>query len=106
MKLLLFALTLTMFSYRNDLRETHVSSTCESFKISYQLEQSGKLHTLDIVVEGGKEPIKVILTKDNGPVISDSKFEERHFTSLKPGTYFCTAIDNNNCKKNLEITIK
>jgi hypothetical protein len=78
---------------------------CDSFKVSYQLQATGNTHTLDIVVEGGKDPIKVILTKEAGPVISGNKFEERHFISLKIGTYYCTVIDANNCKKNLEITI-
>ncbi len=80
-------------------------SECDSFKVSYQLQATGNTHSLDIVVEGGKDLIRVILTKEAGPVISDNKFEERHFASLKKGTYYCTVIDANNCKKNLEITI-
>jgi hypothetical protein len=80
-------------------------SECDSLKVSDKLQATGNAYTLDIMVEGGKDPIKVILTKERGPVISDNKFEERHFISLKPGTYYCTVIDANNCKRNLEITI-
>lgn len=82
-----------------------IVSECDSFKVSHEIQSTGNTHTLDILVEGGKDPIKVILTKEGGSVISDNKFEMRHFTSLKPGTYYCTAIDSNNCKKNLEITL-
>ncbi len=81
------------------------TTECNSIKVSHQLQRTGNSNTLDILVDGGRDPIKVILTKEAGPVISDSKFEERHFVSLKPGIYYCSVIDANNCKKSLEITI-
>src|SRR5258708_6469736 len=77
---------------------------CESFKVTYSVQQKNGGHSLDLTISGGQAPYKTILSKENGDLVTED-FSLKHFDSLQSGTHTCVVIDNKNCIRKLEITI-
>ncbi len=81
-----------------------VSKDCESLKVSFEISSNNAEHSLDMTIQGGQAPYIVILSKENGDLVTED-FSLKHFDLLKSGKYICVVIDKGNCKKKLEITI-
>ena len=97
--------SLVIFAPTEALKGSHRNSDdCNALQVTYEVKAKENEHSLDILVVGGKEPFKIILSMESGPLRSKD-FTEQHYTSLRKGTYYCTVIDAKNCKKNIEITI-
>ncbi len=77
---------------------------CESFKVTYSVQQKNGGHSMDLTISGGQAPYKTILSKENGDLVTED-FSLKHFDSLQSGTLTCVVIDNKNCIRKLEITI-
>jgi len=77
---------------------------CESFKVLPTLSDKNGVHSLDLVITGGRAPYNIILSKETGELVTEN-FDMKHFDSLASGQYSCVVIDKQNCKRKLEITI-
>lgn len=77
---------------------------CSTFKVTHQTAAKGNSNVLDISIEGGKAPYKVVLSRENGDLVTDDH-NLTHFESLRSGKYNCIAGDSQGCKKTLEIII-
>ena len=77
---------------------------CESFKVTPVVTERNGIHALDLEIQGGLTPYKIILSKETGELVTEN-FSQKHFDSLASGQYDCVVIDQQNCKRKLEITV-
>ena len=97
--------SLVIFAPTESSKGSHSNSDdCNALQVTYEVKAKESEHSLDILVVGGKEPFKIILSMESGSLLSKD-FTEQHYASLRTGIYYCTVIDAKNCKKNIEITI-
>ena len=102
-KALLITILSLAFVGKNHLPD-FLTKDCDSFKVVHTISEKNNGYSLDLTISGGKAPYKIILSKETGDLVTED-FSINHFDSLAPGKYVCVVIDNQNCRKKLEITV-
>ena len=101
--LLISALSMSFFTGEH-LPEMPVD-TCINLSLEFNSEAgSGGEHTLILKPQGGQAPYKIILSAENGEMLSED-FTKTRYSGIKPGKYICLVVDSNRCMKKIEIQI-
>ena len=100
----LLIIILSFTSFQKEWLVGDFSKDCESLKVTYDLKEKSNGYSLDFLIKGGQAPYKIILSKESGELVAKD-FELKHFDGLVSGRYEGVIIDNQNCKKKIEIAI-
>lgn len=95
---------LSFFSTSEIYFDNDALKDCSTFKANHKILVKNGGNELDILIEGGKAPYKVILSRENGDLVTDDH-NLKYFASLKSGKYNCIVVDSQGCRKTLEINI-
>ncbi|MFM7855015.1 MAG: hypothetical protein ACKO96_24590, partial [Flammeovirgaceae bacterium] len=80
--------------------------TCESLQVVAETKNaSSNAGEIRLKATGGVSPYKFVVFKSSGHLLSED-FTKNEFNNLKADTYQAIVVDNNGCKKQIEIKLQ
>ena len=80
--------------------------SCESLQVVADTKDAGNNQgEITLKATGGASPYKFVVFKSSGHLLSED-FSKSKFSDLKADTYQAIVVDNNGCKKQIEIKLK
>ncbi|MBS1556801.1 MAG: hypothetical protein JSU09_17920 [Bacteroidetes bacterium] len=107
MKLLLFAMSSllwgNLFSPEND---TPIELSCSSLQVIAETKEAkNNQGEITLKASGGASPYKFVVFKSSGHLLTED-FTKSKFSDLKADTYQAIVVDDNGCKKQIEIKLQ
>jgi hypothetical protein len=106
MKLLFFAMSGLFWSHQPDDSAPLNVLGCESLQmVAETKEAKDSQGEITLTATGGAAPYKYVVFKSSGHLLSED-FSKKKFSDLKADTYQAIVVDNNGCKKQIEIKLQ
>ncbi|MFM7859055.1 MAG: hypothetical protein ACKO96_45810 [Flammeovirgaceae bacterium] len=106
MKLLFFAISGLFWSYLPDDSASLNDSGCDTLQVVAETKEANHNQgEITLRATGGDAPYKYVVFKSSGHLLSED-FSKNKFSDLKADTYQAIVVDNNGCKKQIEIKLQ
>lgn len=78
--------------------------SCEAFSVKAEVTIESSVSKVKILTERGQAPMKYILYRYSGELIS-KEWSRNAIDGLNRGKYYCTVVDAKNCRRTVEFEI-
>jgi uncharacterized protein (DUF2141 family) len=107
MKLLLFAMSSLIWgNLLSPENNTPIEVSCNSLQVVAETKDAkNNQGEITLKASGGASPYKFVVFKSSGHLLTEN-FSQSKFSDLKADTYQAIVVDDNGCKKQIEIKLQ
>lgn len=106
MKLLLFAMSSLIWGNLSDHHTASIDLACDTLQVVAETKGAqNNQGEITLKASGGASPYKFVVFKSSGHLLTED-FSKSKFSDLKADTYQAIVVDDNGCKKQIEIKLQ